>query len=264
MKDETEQIIFYKYRGWEGRFQKEMLLNQELYLSPPSKFNDPFDSTITANFLDLTDSEIKEYFDYLYTKHKDLNKGNFIAKQLLIDDFKKDKKKFQENHDMKTLEMYDKHLGIISMSKIWNSILMWSHYSENHYGYCIGFNIEKLMNLNCFGSWGEVEYDKDYPKIKPIEDEKNESFFKVVYSKAEEWGYEKEIRLSKINRMGYLLEDDRKVNYPVDVIEEIIIGLKSTDDCKNKIINFAEQHKIPVYKIVKLPRKFSLDRVRII
>jgi hypothetical protein len=48
----------------------------------------------------------------------------------------------------------------------------------------------------------------------------------------------------------------------VDVIEEIIIGLKSSDDCENKIIDFAQQHKIPVYKTVKVPRQFSPNNSR--
>jgi hypothetical protein len=187
MENEIEQKIVYKYRGWDGKFQKETLLKQELYLSPPSNFNDPFDAAITANFLDLNEGELKTYFDYLYNKHKDVNSGNFIPKQLLLENFKKDKNKFQEEHETRTLKMYDKHLGIISMSKIWDSILMWSHYSENHHGYCIGFNLDKLVRLNYFGSYGEVIYDKQYPKINPIEDIKFESFFKAVYTKAKEW-----------------------------------------------------------------------------
>ena len=57
------------------------------------------------------------------------------------------------------------------MSGRWNSILMWSHYGDNHNGFCIGFNEMKMRNNGLFHRGGTVNYSKSFPELNPLSDE---------------------------------------------------------------------------------------------
>ncbi|ELV8724645.1 DUF2971 domain-containing protein [Vibrio harveyi] len=54
-------------------------------------------------------------------------------------------------------ETINRHLRIASMSRNPHSPIMWAHYSTNHAGYVIGYNLEGLASK-------EVEYED----IKPF------------------------------------------------------------------------------------------------
>jgi hypothetical protein len=88
-----------------------------------------------------------------------------------------------------------KQMGVLSFSEINNNILMWSHYSKSHAGFCIEF---ERTDANELGKWercSPVIYDKNLPVCKPIELEKKETVTKVLITKSELWAYEKEWRI---------------------------------------------------------------------
>jgi hypothetical protein len=67
--------------------------------------------------------------------------------------------------DRRFIENRKEHLGVISFSKRWNSILMWSHYSESHTGFCVGFDTKKLINSEYFQNGSKVFYKKNILKL---------------------------------------------------------------------------------------------------
>ena len=63
-KDLKYPPIVYKYRNWTDINHQNMLRRNELYLSSPKDFNDPFDCRIPENFYLLdTPEKIQEYID---------------------------------------------------------------------------------------------------------------------------------------------------------------------------------------------------------
>ncbi len=54
--------IVYKYRCWSNTFHKNLLTKNEVFLSSPSVFNDPFDCRIPKNYLLLDNDE--KIWDY--------------------------------------------------------------------------------------------------------------------------------------------------------------------------------------------------------
>jgi len=74
---------------------------------------------------------------------------------------KKERIKVQKNHEKLRKSSLDKYGGIIALSSRWDSILMWSHYANNHKGYCIGFDSKKLVDSKMFSSFGLVSYPND-------------------------------------------------------------------------------------------------------
>ena len=76
MKEITKEELEYpekifKYRDWTNSFHQKILTENEVFMSSPKLFNDPFDCRITTNFSLLDTSEKKKaYVDYLFNKHK--------------------------------------------------------------------------------------------------------------------------------------------------------------------------------------------------
>ena len=155
--------IVYKYRDWSNPKHKRVLTNNELYLAPPSEFNDPFDCRIAPNFKLLdTKEKIQRYVDEATIRHFDtLTKENrdlrFEMKRI-EDRLTNNIDEVQKDHEEQLFKTQDTYYGILPLSCRWNSILMWSHYANSHKGYCVGFWEEKLRNSNFFGSGGQINY----------------------------------------------------------------------------------------------------------
>ncbi|MBO6495308.1 MAG: DUF2971 domain-containing protein [Roseivirga sp.] len=97
-------------------------------------------------------------------------------------------------------------LRILSLSRVNNNQLMWSHYADGHKGVAIGVRID------------EIEYD-----VQPIEydgivtirnsDYNGQTAREILRHKLEVWSYEEEVRVFQRNQLF------------IDVkIEEIILG----------------------------------------
>ena len=61
--------IIYKYRSWANEYHRNILLKNQVYLSSPIEFNDPFDCKIPKNFL-LIDSpeKIEKYVNDVFER----------------------------------------------------------------------------------------------------------------------------------------------------------------------------------------------------
>lgn len=259
--------VIYKYRGWSNEIEKAPLKKGELYLSSPGDFNDPFDCRIPANFIDLTDLEAKEYTEAFLKRYE----REFLADGSNLDETRdfiynrvtNEKEGMQASHEKQTLKSFDKHMGILSLSARWDSILMWSHYGNQHHGYCIGYNEKRMRNSGLFGSGGLVKYPKNlkYPVIRPIDEANPETMLISVFSKSYEWKYEKEYRLTKLSYPNPLNQKDRIVSVPYEFIEEVNLGLRISETDRKEIIELCKKLSIPVYQLRKVPFHFTLDRL---
>ncbi len=88
-----------------------------------------------------------------------------------------------------------KQMGVLSLSEINNNILMWSHYSESHTGFCIEF---ERTDSNELGNWehcAPIIYDQTLPIYNPVDLEKKETVTQILLTKSDLWSYEKEWRI---------------------------------------------------------------------
>ena len=91
---------------------------------------------------------------------------------------------------------------LCSLSKAYDSLLMWSHYCYNHKGVCIGLDIDKVMQSvpPMFGTIYLKPYviEVQYRNIieRPDAHQSAENIFLYQWkTKAKEWQYEQEVRL---------------------------------------------------------------------
>ena len=173
----------YKYYS-NTKYAVDCIRNRRIHLDDPRSFNDPFDAALHCakiSTLALNDSELilaKKFFNYIcFTKEE--NRGihhreivieySNIMPQLLLhlsDDSNERPvietiKKIYNYLNTKTfsleefIDAIDKgfiedkrvmklNCKISCFSEIWDSILMWSYYANNHSGICIEFDMSKL------------------------------------------------------------------------------------------------------------------------
>jgi hypothetical protein len=260
----NHSLVVYKYRSWNDNKHKACLEKNELYFASPLQINDPFDFKIGIDysFLD-TDDKRNRYIDSLIESSSiriDPKHPNTLKRKMeLLAELQKSPESLQKKFNSINESFANKRYGVISFSQRWNSILMWSHYSNNHTGFCIGYNRDKLEKSNFFEICGNVQYSDEYPKVDPLD----EDFFKIAiiqtHTKAADWQYEKEYRLAKI----FDENEKRTISVPDDFFEEIILGLNVSDNDKAKIIGICMSRNIPVFKIAKKENSFLLERHRI-
>lgn len=253
-------MIVYKYRDWSNVSHRNLLIYNELYLASPSDFNDPFDCRIYPNFTNLNESEIEEYIERL--KKTISNEAQLEKLSIIKQTLKNDPSSHQEKHNQIHFEEQNKHYGIISLSKRWNSILMWAHYANCHKGYCVGFYEEKLRNSGLFGTGGEISYDNKYPELKPTKDYYSNmaNSFKETHTKACDWHYEEEYRLTKLFHPNAPQPFERIINIPNDFFAEIVLGINISDKHREEILEISRIKKIPIYITKPKSFEFKIER----
>jgi len=91
-------------------------------------------------------------------------------------------------------------IGLLCLSARWNSTLMWSHYANDHRGFCVGFDITHPFFSTdhiAKGGWGPIQ-TVDYSDLRPqvrLEHLPTEEVVKLLTTKHTDWSYERELRL---------------------------------------------------------------------
>jgi len=263
--------IVYKYRNWTSDTNKAVIKNNELFMTSPKDFNDPFDCRIPINYSLLNTPEKIQRFAIEFTeRHKEWLINNDYNLKSEIEaikyDYTNDMESMQAKHESILFNSQDKHYGVLSMTTDWDNILMWSHYGDFHRGYCVGFWEDQMRRSQLFGKGGPVTYDKNnnYPVIDPISNEnKMVKGFKETHTKAFDWKYENEYRFYNLYFPKEAMNNDRKVIIPNEFFADITIGIMTPEDHKNEIIEIAKKNGIKVYQAKKVPFKFKITREEI-
>lgn len=263
--------IVYKYRNWRDSFQKDVLKNNQLFLSSPNYFNDPFDVRIHKSYLSLNSPEkIKKYADAFIGRQKqniiDMGLNIIEEHKKLVYDLTNNIQEFQESNEKIASKQQDIHYGILSLTTRWDSILMWSHYGDHHKGVCYGFWEKKLRESRLFDKGGLVSYPKnnEYPIIDPLEENPIRLGFAATHTKSSEWKYENEYRLFKLLFPKAPTDKDRIKLIPDNFFAEIILGISISKDHKNEILKLAKMKGIKVFQAKKVSQKFEITREEIL
>ena len=159
-----------------------------------------------------------------------------------------DKRKIKD-----TIEKMKNTVGILSMSKNYKNILMWSHYSKNHEGVCFGF--EKNIFEGAKGEKVDYSKNKRYDLIFSFKKEFGDELKRLFLLKSKYWKYEKEFRFIELGYTGVRKYDKNK-------LKQIIFGCKADETNIKKIIQLCQLNGFEhiVYKKARIVSgKFELD-----
>lgn len=227
----------YKYRSWKDEFHRKVLTHRQLFLSPPSWFEDPKDCKNPIRYDLLTDKERIQLIEH-NLRESQPGKSRQVYRKMARDAYKnsglRDDRVIMEQQE-ETFRLFDERLGVLCLTENFSSLEMWRKYSDNHNGYCVGFHPEKLSDF--VGGGGNVEYVPELPTIYPYPmDSRNTQIIKQLFYKEDKWKFEEEYRNFRFTpnpmKMG-----DRIIILPHEAFKEIILGEKVSEKKKQEIID---------------------------
>ncbi|CAL65907.1 DUF2971 domain-containing protein [Christiangramia forsetii] len=247
----------FKYHQININLYKSLQKN-EVWFANPSTFNDPFDCNLKCHYIidKYYQEQINEeqriafnsatHNEIFFRQHKNLMK--------IAEGHEKDRKEKTEklNSD---LQKRVSEVGISCFSKTHLSILMWSHYANNHSGVCLKFNTK---DKSFFEDYKEVKYSEEFPTSDDIaKQDKSDNF--LFFTKSQQWSYEQEVRLMK--------KADSLEIFDPQCLEAIYFGLDCVPKEQEKIIQIIQLNKgynnVDFYKMQKSPKSFELIEEKI-
>jgi hypothetical protein len=181
----------YKYEGFNIRSISN-LKNNQIWFSVPKDFNDPFEFKFKLK--SFSEEDYRYQYERWYRNQEP--KGGEKIESL--------KKKFDEYTKQIFEGFYENFLnngGVCCFSEKKDDILMWSHYSDSHKGFCLEFD----TNYEPFSEAKKINYSFDFPTIEPLVilpdnkrhnlSERQEELMKMIATKFKCWEYEKEWRI---------------------------------------------------------------------
>ena len=223
--------LLFKYLDIEGAIA--MLYNSNLMYANVSTFNDPLDC------------------------HPSLIEYSIIPDS---DNFKWPPSDFLTKMHFNSHENFRRNLWICCLSKVYDSILMWSYYNK-HKGVCIGLDMDKVASClhPLLGFQVSVHaQDVVYTDIisKPDFYRDNEDLYRYqLLTKAKEWSHEQEARLyinkptSEYMRLLPFQKNKNEFKY-----EEIRLFVPLTSECYSAIylgVKIEPEHRYEIIKLAK-------------
>jgi hypothetical protein len=273
----------YKFRHF-CKEHKEALEQGVLWRTPPALFNDPYDSIIyfdTRRFLmeDLSLEEFRKAVADLQAAVKFTPKplekpirlsewSAWMVREVLRDQpreiveacLKGSEDFFRKIQETTVRQMSDtvrKGYSVISFAGNVTSVLMWSHYSSSHSGFCIEYNLTG-------SEWGRSCYPVLYRqklinasrymfKQDPMD---FNNLFAIYASiiKGDEWKYEQEWRI--VLPAG---EPYSTGQLPMPKPSAIILGALVKSDDAEWMRRFCDSRSIPLRKMIQHQGEFRLE-----
>lgn len=179
-----DKIIYKYFRGTNRDWNSITGTKPEIWMCQAGKFNDPFDCAFLYN------CRSKDVYDPKTEYELAVKEG--------LQQFNRDKesRSIQES------------VFIACFSEKCDSMLMWSHYSDEHRGICVGYNLHELIEkYNCF----PVIYSNKMPQRKELDIGKKDRLYESILTKSKDWEYEAEWRIidideKKAGQNGKLIE----------------------------------------------------------
>ena len=169
VKDLTDlPEMVYKYRDWEDVYHKTIFTRRHVFFAKPKSFKDPLDCKNPLRYELLTERDI---FQKYLTDSKNCNldftedQHNSWAMEMAKNSPIKNRRKVKRIQK-EMLDQFNERFGVLSLTANPKSMEMWTKYSNNHRGFCIGFN-PKLM-FEHLGGGGAVDYVDKLPNIYPF------------------------------------------------------------------------------------------------
>lgn len=202
-------------------------------------------------------SEHKPKYLYQYKAINDRNLENLLNQQIWLSLPLYLNDPFEQEYGI-----YREGALISCFTENYNSLLMWSHYSNSHQGYCVKYNFDDISNYfksNLF----PVLYSSERFKPSIKESGNANAVINTFIHKASEWKYEKEwrvIKLTPINKQKLTevnINQGERAETPKPI--EMILGCHCWDwDKEQIIVKYCKENNIVLSKMRMKDTKYKL------
>jgi hypothetical protein len=237
----------YKYQTL-NTVTLENLSNNQLFMSRPNKFNDPFDCRMPAK-CNLSDEDYELLFRSFSSSEGNSNEidTTFLTNGKINDNFKIAMK---AEIEQSTKNMSLTH-GVACFSAKKDDILMWAYYADGHKGLCLEFDTKKAPFSNPF----KVNYERELPNVNWREILLNNSFseyIKQVTIKYKDWEHEEEWRI--FNKDG-----DVFIKYDPFCLTAVYFGAEMPKTHIEIVTAIVKNHNTLLYRMEKDAINFAIN-----
>ena len=225
----SSQFLFKYYPINEYTF--DVIKTGRVWMSDPTNFNDPYDCALSL--------DMRSY-------HERNSDFHSIVRDVMLG--KRDRSEIPMNRapipgwamNVANTEFKGEQskFGVCCFSETNLSMLMWSHYADNHKGVCIEFEFPE--NSLEKSELSQVNYSNEFPKFTfddyrgfSKQDVQNK-IRQLITVKAKDWEYEKEWRL---------IHDEKNTLYPKTLkIKSVLLSVRGDQKVKNEIFGLLKGH----------------------
>jgi hypothetical protein len=242
--------LIYKYVGAGSpeeivQILKYFIEDGSIKASSPRTFNDPSEFKVEYDF-EASDETIKQRY---FLDNPESNEEKF--KQWLNSFTPQSKQHigYTNRHAMLNA------VGVVCLTPDPNNYVMWSHYSNDHTGFCIGFDEEIITSLDNTLFFSEVKYQNEIPIFKYFYETREDYIRALFFTKSKSWKYEKEFRA--------ITEGHGIRTFNRSLIKEVIIGCRAPRELEE----YARSRlgsDIDFLKMVDHPKEYGLIKQAII
>ncbi|MEN6405885.1 MAG: DUF2971 domain-containing protein [Thermoguttaceae bacterium] len=248
---DVKHLYIYKPAN---QFTERIFQNMCLWSAKPKRFNDPFDCDLEVT-KGITEEDMMDTVHALYGQCEKWPPGITKFVDSIVDKGGKftQAERARLDQEIQTVIDDNNNSGVVCLSEVNDSILMWSHYAQHHTGVCIEF--ERTPN-----SWlGDpeicmpVQYSSKYPVIdfgKMLLNRDGQTLNLMMRYKADCWAYEKEWRV--------ITDHGDKPCALVGNISKVIFGLRTTDATRAAIQALCNTKGIRTVQAARAPREFRI------
>lgn len=301
----------FRYRSV-SEFSMSALLEDKIYFSKPIDFNDPYDCLyhVSATFVDdliaqefsnekileniekvrsgeitLQDMKTTNFEKVVEIGHKAIMEAsqeniNWLRESLLEMSMEEQIRPYIEQYAKESHAFHQKdhreEIGVVCFSEEITSVLMWSHYSDYHKGFCLEYDTDDMseLKLQCYKCqnkcnkqhvlelypiiYSKMRYDAtnyEYEMLKhrlqfaighnePIIVPDMLHYVKTNTAKSQDWAYEKEWR--------YILTcrpNTEKIITKTLKPKAIYLGSKMSKENKGILLQLVKDRDIKVYEM---------------
>ncbi|WP_333590924.1 DUF2971 domain-containing protein [Brevundimonas sp.] len=241
-----------QYPPWQDRVSA--YLEGKAYLSSPLAFNDPFDClppVLLPKTLDEFEEQKPAFAQRLHQSmpHMSVADITSVIDQAIgnssIDAFTEITRESFNNSGAQ--------MGVFCLAECIQSVLMWSHYADNHKGIALRFEFRGRLDCGLMPLF-KVRYSSERAALTAFfsGDNQAEAITTALCTKAEFWKYEQEWRFVEPAGAGKTIEFDPKV------ITSIVLGAKTRDEDAFWLIDQGIKRGIPVMRVIPNPETFDL------
>lgn len=210
--------VLYKYMRMDG--VRAVLGDGTLKFSRRTKLNDVYEcrGAVKAEY------SVEDWKRHWIEDGRSEDEAKSLAEKIMGEPFE------QARELEKAINSVTDSLGILCLTECKDNLLMWAHYADEHRGVCLEFCIEEDLYAFCFPK--KVEYDSAYPQIDFLKDEKSAT--NVIFHKSEDWSYEKEYRVVRINTYT---EESGEGTFTEGFNKNALVGIYFGCRCSDEEIN---------------------------
>ena len=251
--------MLFKYLS-EARVQ--ILESLEIRFTQPRALNDPFEASPLIDII----PEKKSFIEQMERDAQDLLNNttsdektpeNHKILQETISELRATalEKMSPSNVGISVMDRINPALGVLSLSRTFSNLLMWSHYAESHKGFVIGLDTSH-----------DFFFQKTYQGLKSAPNKVSyttqrsathagdpDLYAKILCEKPIDWAHEEEVRIFRLFTQDTKPSGTDNYGHPVylfslpkECIKSIYIGTHANPSLKERILKYTTNQKLNI------------------